>query len=125
MLLTGRTWESLNLRDATDVVYVALVEPQLNGSMTSLGELLKKWDEALEDAVLDRDTFGTSSRAQAEFEKADKQWGQARKLDGPRKKRNRRDDRRVVGSGNPLDAGVLYVMRAGLLAEQQRESPPD
>lgn len=88
MLLTGRTWESLNLRDATDVVYVALIEPQLNGSMMGLGEMLQKWDEALEEAVIDRDTFGTTSRAQSEFEKADQYWGQARKLDGPRKKRN-------------------------------------
>lgn len=123
MLLTGRTWESLNLRDAADVVYVALVEPQLNGSMAGLAELLEKWDEILEDAVLDADTFGTSRAAQKGATSAQEYWGQARKLDGPRKRSV--SPAATVGSGNPLDVGVVYVMRAALAAEQRREAPPD
>lgn len=89
MLLTGRSWESLNLREAADVTYVALIEPHLHGSVQGLAEYLQKWDEILEEAVVDRDSFGTSKRAQAELAKADQYWGQARKLDKPRPKRVR------------------------------------
>jgi hypothetical protein len=74
LILAGVDVDDLDFRDLLAAGEAALFEPMLHGSMTTIDELLDKFESAIIEANPDARTWGTSKQAQEASQAAMDMW---------------------------------------------------
>lgn len=83
LLLGGLRLDDLDLTETIALAEACLFEPVLHGSMTSVDEVLDKWEAAIAEAWLDTDTWGTSKIAAEGLAAAEAAFPAAAPRDAP------------------------------------------